>query len=88
MSSPTHANTCQEDKNFSQYTSVMSAIINDHEAAAEALIAATASAGALNVQVGGRGQGGLIGCMEGQDGAGMEHGHRGMGRSQGGRRRR
>ena len=39
-------------------TSLILAIIKDNDATAEALIAATASAGALDVQVGGRGQGG------------------------------
>ena len=39
-------------------TSLILAIIKDNDATAEALIAPTASAGALDVQVGGRGQGG------------------------------
>ena len=60
----------------------MAAIINNHEAAAEALIAPVASAGALkdedalDVQVGARGRGGLSGCMWvvmlRWEGAGME----------------
>ena len=39
-------------------TSLILAIGDDNDATAEALIAPTASAGALDVQVGGRGQGG------------------------------
>ena len=57
-------------------TSLILAIGDDNDATAEALIAPTASAGALDVQVRGRGQGGRkSGCMwvvwwrwEGQEG--------------------
>jgi hypothetical protein len=41
-------------------TSLILAIIKDNDATAEALIAATASAGALDVQVGGRGKGSAL----------------------------
>jgi hypothetical protein len=50
---PTYAQPCQDSEGR---TSLMLAIQYEKEAAAEALIAATASAGALDVQVGGLGQ--------------------------------
>ena len=73
-------------------TSLILAIIKDNDATAEALIAATASAGALDVQVGRRGQEeDKSECMwvvrrrwVGQQG-GCKQGHGGMWRSERGR---